>query len=294
MYKEYTENTLGAILRLSDFFQQDFFNYADSQNLIHIIWNRNDTPIQVEVDAIPISLNTHEISTLTYLQHTRFLQKQVPITAFSFNREFYCIQDHDQEVSCNGIIFFGTQDLPIIRLEGDQIRSFELLYQVFLEEFRTRDNIQGEMLRMLLKRLIIKCTRLAKEQLITQKLDNTQIDLIRRFHVLVDIHFKKKRQVKDYADMLYKSPKTLSNLFAMYKQKSPMQIIHERIILEARRLLAYTDKSTKEIAYELGFEEVSPFNKMFKKMMQVSPGEFKKQIHTDYSGKNDQLSGKSN
>ena len=140
------------------------------------------------------------------------------------------------------------------------------------------------MLQMLLKRLIIKCTRLAKEQLITKTLDNQQIDLIRQFNVLVDLNFKTKRTVRDYAELLNRSPKTLSNLFGKYNQKSPLQIIHERIILEARRLLSYTDLSSKEIAYELGFEEVTPFNKMFKKITDSSPSEFKKMLKTVPSG----------
>jgi AraC-like DNA-binding protein len=52
--------------------------------------------------------------------------------------------------------------------------------------------------------------------------------------------------------MLNKSPKTLSNLFKKYNEKSPLQIIQDRTILEARRLLRYSDKSIKEIAYEIG------------------------------------------
>lgn len=70
--------------------------------------------------------------------------------------------------------------------------------------------------------------------------------------------------MQEYADLLNKSPKTLSNLFSIYNQKSPLQIIHERISLESKRLLVYTDKSTKEIAFELGFEEVAHFSRFFK------------------------------
>jgi AraC-like DNA-binding protein len=55
--------------------------------------------------------------------------------------------------------------------------------------------------------------------------------------------------------MLNKSPKTLSNLFKKYNEK--LQIIQDRTILEARRLLRYSDKSIKEIAYEIGYETSS-------------------------------------
>ncbi|KAG1649121.1 Pyruvate kinase 1 [Nymphon striatum] len=183
--------------------------------------------------------------------------------------------DHDSEVSCNGILFFGTQDLPIITIPKDQERKFNTLYEVFEDEFKTPDKIQGDMLQMLLKRLIIICTRLAKEQLIVKKLDNEQIDVVRKFNVLVDTHYKSKRKVSDYADLLFKSPKTLSNLFALYNQKSPQQIILERLALEAKRLIRFSNKQNQEIAYELGFNDPAHFSRFFKKMTNYSPTQYR-------------------
>ena len=183
--------------------------------------------------------------------------------------------DHDSEVSCNGILFFGTQDLPIITIPVEQKRKFNVLYEVFEEEFSTSDKIKGDMLQMLLKRLIIMCTRLAKEQLIVRTLDNEQIDVVRKFNVLVDTHFKTKRKVSDYADLLFKSPKTLSNLFAIYNQKSPQQIILERLALEAKRLMSFTDKQNQEIACELGFNDPAHFSRYFKKMTVHSPSRYR-------------------
>jgi len=199
----------------------------------------------------------------------------LPLTAFIFNREFYCLADHDSEVSCNGILFYGTQDTPVITIPNEQVLKFNSLLEVFVDEFNTPDKIQGDMLQMLLKRLMIICTRLAKEQLILKKIDNSQIDTLRRFNFLVDIHFKTKRQVSDYADLLNKSPKTLSNLFSLYSQKTPQQIIHERVALEAKRLLHFSEKNAKEIAFELGFEAPTHFSKFFKKIVGFSPSEYR-------------------
>ena len=276
MYLEFTENKLNSIFRLTDELHRFDSDHFLQNGLISILWNRSEHDITFHIDNIPITLKPQQITTSTYLQKVSFKGAGEGLVAFMFNREFYCIQDHDSEVSCNGIIFFGTQDLPIITLDESEAKSLGILYMVFLEEFETRDNIQGEMLQMLLKRLIIKCTRMAKQQLITKELNNSNVEIIRKFNVLVDIHFKTKKQVGDYAEMLNKSPKTLSNYFLLYNKKSPLQIIHERIVLEARRLLIYTDMTSKEIAYELGFEDVTLFNKIFKKVMAFTPSEFKK------------------
>ncbi|MEX0361552.1 MAG: helix-turn-helix domain-containing protein, partial [Allomuricauda sp.] len=148
----------------------------------------------------------------------------------------------------------------------------------FVEEFSTPDNIQGDMLQMLLKRLIIMSTRLAKEQLIVKSLDNAQIDTIRKFNYLVDIHYKTKRKVSDYADMLFKSPKTLSNLFSIYNQKTPQQIILDRLMLEAKRLIHFTEKQNQEIAYDLGFNDPAHFSRFFKKMTDMSPSEYRENL----------------
>lgn len=278
MRHEYSDSRLGAILGFTDDIKKDEERFSITKKTIKFLWNRNDCPLTIKIDGTNLELLSNQIITVTYLQHVSYVETHLPLSAILFNREFYCISDHDSEVSCNGILFFGTQDIPIITIPQEQLNRFNLLHDVFIEEFSTPDNIQGDMLQMLLKRLIIMSTRLAKEQLIVKTLGNEQIDTIRRFNFLVDIHFRTKRKVADYAELLHKSPKTLSNLFAIYNQKSPQQIILERIALEAKRLINFTDKQNQEIAYELGFNDPAHFSRFFKKMTQMTPSDYRENL----------------
>ena len=132
-------------------------------------------------------------------------------------------------------------------------------------EMESRDNLQLEMLQMMLKRLLILCTRIYKDHNIHSKLRTQSIDLIREYNYLVEQHFKTKHSVSEYADLLYKSPKTLSNLFKKYGNITPQQYIQNRIMLEARRLLTYTEQSVSAISFELGFSDLQAFSRFFSK-----------------------------
>lgn len=277
---EYHNSQIGSIVGLTDNYRVDRNLFSVKKSMVSMLWNRNAEPVKLVIDSEPFLLLPNQIVTLTYLQNIGFEMGCPPLHGIVFNREFYCILDHDEEVSCNGILFFGTQDLPILTISEVEQPKFNVLLHVFIDEFETPDKIQGEMLQMMLKRFIIKCVRLAKDQLITKELNNKQIDIIRKFNVLVDTNFKEKRHVKEYADLLFKSPKTLSNLFGIYNQQSPQQIIHNRLVLEAKRLLLYTDKSISEVGFNLGYEDPAYFSRFFKKNTGKSPKEFKASLTT--------------
>ncbi|OWP84464.1 MULTISPECIES: AraC family transcriptional regulator [Flavobacterium] len=226
--------------------------------------------------------NTLNLANNTILCLTSFHKIEIDhleaARVIKFNREFYCVKDHDSEVSCKGLLFYGANQLPYFQIPEDEIDKFETLWQMFLIEMQSKDSLQLEMLQMMLKRFIILCTRIYKLQQNLFKLETKEIDIVREFHFLVEQHFKQKHTVKEYASLLNKSAKTLANIFSQVSKKSPLQIIHERKLLEAKRMLRYTDKAVKEIAYELGFEDIQSFSRFFKKSEKISPSEFKNSL----------------
>ncbi len=242
--------------------------------LLTIAWNRGEDQ-KVWIDDVEYDFPSQTILPLMS-QNVFEFSKTENVVAWKFNREFYCIIDHDKEVSCAGFLFFGSLDYLFIKLDAKYQQKLNLLIQVFEEEFSEEDTIQGEMLRMLLKRLIILTTRLGKQQYLPEELNSVDSDTIRSFNLLVEEKFRDFHQVKDYAAMLNKSPKTLTNLFAKQNNRSPLQVIKNRIVLEAKRLLKYSDKSSKEIAFELGFEEPASFSRFFKNQVGASPSAFQK------------------
>ena len=278
MTHHFKEFSTGALFNIGTTEDLQGFNDANQVNLYTFIWAQSQ-PIELVIDSVPITLQPNHIIALTPIQYLQYISGGDAIV-YQFNREFYCIKDHDQEVSCVGILFFGNTNIPIIKLDEKEQYKFKILHEVFIDELETKDNIQAEMLRMLMARFIIKSTRLLKaKEGIVETPKSTKVDLLRSFNFLVEQHFKDEHGVAFYADKLFKSPKTLSNNFAKLN-RSPLQIIHQRIVLEAKRLLTYTDKSAKEIAYEVGFDDASHLSRLFKKYTSQSPSEFKRTLKT--------------
>lgn len=279
------ENTDGELLLFKGeagfdrlFFTKDRFN-----KYFTIAWNTAESQT-VTIDGTEYDFPTNSLLTLLFNQSFSF-ENSAGIIAWQFNREFYCIIDHDSEVSCVGFLFSSTDHL-FVRLNDQAQQKLQLLSDIFIEEFNTSDNIQNEMLLVLLKRLIIYVTRLARSGYApVKKLQDEKFHIIRKFNLLVEANFKSEHSVSFYADQLCKAPKTLSNLFAIFNQKPPSQIIQERIVVEAKRLLYYTDKSIKHITFELGFEDLAYFSNFFKKNTGVSPSDFRNSQKVSKAGK---------
>jgi len=269
------QTTGGDLLLLNNetHFDRLFYTRDYDYKYFTIAWNRGERQT-VTIDGSPYELMPHTILPLMFNQSFYF-ERPADIVAWQFNREFYCIVDHDSEVSCVGFLF-GMNDHIFIDLDEDTRRRLQILLDIFIEELKTNDDIQNDMLVMLLKRLITMVTRLARAGKFPDvKLNDDRFHILRKFNLLVEMNFHTQHSVSYYAGRLNKSPKTLSNLFALYNYKTPIQIIQERILIEAKRLLFYTDKSAKQITYELGFEDAAYFSNFFKKHTSFSPTEFR-------------------
>ncbi len=240
---------------------------------LRIYWNQASNA-EFELDGVKLSAQPNELLFLT--EYHRY----IPLSPaqgrlFRFNRPFYCLDNHDDEVGCKGLLFFGASNLPKVKVDGADLEIFELLWRVFGVELESRDNLQLEMLRMLLKRWIILCIRVFKRQMQIQDIDTHKIHLVREFNYLVEQHYRKLHDVQSYAALLHKSPKTLANSFSKLVQQTPLQVIQARLLQEARRLLKYTEKPVKEIADELGFDDIQAFSRFFSNKAGHSPSAFR-------------------
>ncbi len=150
---------------------------CDNGSLYKFIWVQ-EGKLTLIVDHVEIEMEQDEIISVSNLHRTEFKNVSGRYLALLFNENFYGIYKHEKEVSCSGVLFNGTSGIVHLRLP---IADSELLHEVvdrMVTEYILRDNLQGEMLRLLLKRFIILCTRLARKQLSGFPVNEKGFDII--------------------------------------------------------------------------------------------------------------------
>lgn len=216
---------------------------------------------------------------LTPNQYITFLSgHRETVRMLVYNRDFYCIQIHDHEVACDGLLFNNVFQIPVVALR-ESPGPFVTLFDHIMAELDLKDPLSEEMVRTYLKQLIIRSTRLWKTQnLIEPKAIEAHPDheLFRNFGRMLEIHFREKHSVAEYAELLNMAPKTLANKFHQLGLDNPNELIKNRILLEAKRLLTYTDLTAKEIAYQLGYDDPAYFNRFFTQKAGCTPSAFRK------------------
>lgn len=192
----------------------------------------------------------------------------------TFVRDFYCIQIHDKEVACNGILFNNVYETPFVKPCESDTKKLNFILESLIDEFNLKETAQYDMLQSYLKQFIIHSVRVKKEHHVIKNDEETK--LFKDFSLLVNQNFKTMHSVTDYANRLGVSPKSLTKHFQKIGSQTPSDFIKSRIVLEAKRQLLYTDDSVKQIAYDIGFNDSAYFTRFFKKATSKSPLQFKK------------------
>ena len=108
------------------------------------------------------------------------------------------------------------------------------------------------------------------------KLPNELVQL----NQLLDKHAKEWNAIEDFATALRVTSARLTNICKEHFGKTALQLLHERKLLAAKRMLVYTEKQVKEVAYDCGFEDPSHFIKVFKKHENLTPLAYRNAVTT--------------
>ncbi|MDV4102681.1 AraC family transcriptional regulator [Elizabethkingia anophelis] len=158
---------------------------------------------------------------------------------------------------------------------GDFYTQIKTLYHLIEKELKNpADKWQGELLHNYLYSIMLIGERLFKPE--EKKFQPTPPQLlISDFKQLTNKHLHKQWTIAQYSAILNISPRTLQNAFAQYERTSPKAWLNERLVLEVKRKLSFESIPINEIAFQLGFKELSNFTNFFKTHTDLTPLEFR-------------------
>jgi AraC family transcriptional activator of pobA len=207
----------------------------------------------------------------------------------------------EKSVFMNGILLCFTDEflaieenqllkqLPVIQnpqnghelnLAAENVAFIDDILRKMLAEYGQKQDWRNGMLLAYLRVLLIYLSRLYTEQFSEDVPEGKM--LLKKFHALIDEQYKELHDVAGYADQLFISAGHLGEVIKQQSGKTAIEHIHERLILEARRLLFHTEYSIKEIAWQLGFEDASYFNRFFKRLNSETPLHYRRQSRDMY------------
>jgi AraC family transcriptional regulator, transcriptional activator of pobA len=164
---------------------------------------------------------------------------------------------------------------------AEEAPRFEALLDLLRAEIdRPPGPESAELRRHLLASVLLWAQRWREAQLEDRGATGTDVELHRRFQELLERDFAGSHDAGHYAKELGTTTGTLSRLLTRLTGRSTKQLILDRVMLEAARLLRFSDLSVKEIAARLGFTDQFAFSKAFKRHRGEAPLDFR--AHSKY------------
>lgn len=169
--------------------------------------------------------------------------------------------------------FYSRQNSSEIRLDSSRQLLLKPWFELLLEEARLSAQRKLSKQHALITLIYIELHR-AYDPVGVKVSAGGYGGLLRNFEMEVDKHFREIKSPAEYADRLNITPKHLNRVSNEILGKTATQVITDRIILEAKRLLASRKYTISQVAAELGYEDYSYFSRLFKKHQGLSPRAF--------------------
>lgn len=209
--------------------------------------------------------------------HTVMPRPGMEGTVVSFTREFI---DGASGFLLDLPFFYSGDSSPWLVVENETVEPVRHGFREMLEEYEVGDPGSGEILRSLLRILFVRAARWHGSESDSSR-SRSEV-LVRKFHQEVESHFLEWQALGPYARLLGVTVNHLNDVVREVTGKAAGEHIRARRLLDAKRLLLYSELSISEVGYHLGFRDPSYFTRFFRRYETGTPGEFRSQIREKY------------
>jgi AraC family transcriptional regulator, transcriptional activator of pobA len=170
---------------------------------------------------------------------------------------------------------FELSSENFLKLNLAEVQSIISDFEKLHREYYAPNAYRFQILQSSLLSLLFKCKSLDDNRGVKHKQRSKREHLVFRFQNLVSNSFLQHKKVADYAILLNISSNALNQAVKSVLGRSAKQVISDRVVQEAMRLLTYSTNDISEISYSLGFDEPTHFIRFFKKMTSTTPKEYR-------------------
>lgn len=243
-----------------------------------IIWVRKGTGLHL-IDGRPVPITPNSVSLIAQGQvHTTVEAQQIQGYTLGFDDSFLSSESRLAPLSFR-TMFNYLYEQQTFAIPDDEQQIGDRLLELIVHEFLVAQKSESyTVLRHLVCAFLAqieRIQRLSQRQRIA--ITSSQEQIYHAFLHLLEAHVYRQHSVTFYAQMLKRSPAQLNQIMQEMLGKTTKRVILERLLLEARRKLQFTDLSVKEVAASLGFRDQFHFSKLFKQEIGFTPLEYREQ-----------------
>ncbi len=187
----------------------------------------------------------------------------------NFN-EAFLLENGDKIKQLLSKLFYTYENNPYLTYKENEFETFFSLIQIFEKEY-TKEEHNNSILKSLLETLLFYMEELKIE---SSEIKDSNFKKLTILKNLIEENYKVEKSSDFYARKMELSSKRLNEIIKKVSGYTITQMIHNRLILEAKREMVSQDKTIQDIAYALGFENPSYFSRFFKKYENISPKEY--------------------
>lgn len=238
-----------------------------------------ENPARFTVDFTDYNCPSQSLIFLSPYQHFQW-QGVIPasIIKLEFHGDFYCIEYHKKEVACNGLLFNNIYLTPFVTISPILFNEIKTIFNKIEVEKDGGSPFSESVLKSYLQLVLALCSKEKSLQLVHTDVYQNELTVSLKFQELLESAFLFERSVQFYAYELALGVDSFSKKVKKELGKSPSQLIQDRVVLEAKKMLHLTYLSVKEIAAKLQFEDEFYFSRYFKKNVGISPSGFRERV----------------